>query len=131
MKWELAELVAPFTLWCYKLLHSFYACETYYKGVVNVENALLLITYLLFYGMIGMTLINLALLIIICFLLHRQYKNSHSALTMEWLFAIFRATTFVVSHFLYLLYILLIVLSNYIKKKYIYFNFNCFLLHIQ
>jgi len=37
-----------------------------------VEIALLEITNLLFYGLVGITIINIALLIIICFLLYRQ-----------------------------------------------------------
>ena len=37
-----------------------------------VESALIIITYLLFYGLVAMTIINVALLIIICWLLHRQ-----------------------------------------------------------
>ena len=37
-----------------------------------VEPALLTITYLLFYGLVGVTIINVVLVIIILVLLHRQ-----------------------------------------------------------
>jgi len=43
-----------------------------YGGGAMVESALLLIIQLLFYGLVGVTIINFALLIIILYLLHRQ-----------------------------------------------------------
>ena len=40
-------------------------------GVSNIDY-LEQITYLLFFGLVGITIINFALLIIICYLVHRQ-----------------------------------------------------------
>ena len=56
----------------YILLHDL-GCETDIWGwSAMVELALLKITYLLFYGLVGMSIINVALAIAILFLLHRQ-----------------------------------------------------------
>jgi len=37
-----------------------------------VESALIIITYLLLYGIVGLAIINIVLLGIICWLLHKQ-----------------------------------------------------------
>ncbi len=63
----------PFDIFVVTYYFHDLGCETDIWEVVNmVETALLKITCLLFYGLVGMTIIDLALLIIICFLLHRQ-----------------------------------------------------------
>ena len=49
-----------------------FSCKTDYGGGAMIESALITITYLLFYGLVGVTIINVALLVIICYLLHKQ-----------------------------------------------------------
>ena len=56
----------------YKLLHDYMLWDWIMGGGAMIEVALIKITYLLFYGLVGMAIINVALAITILILLHRQ-----------------------------------------------------------
>ena len=66
------SVLPPFTLWCIQTTPRLYVVRLNYGGGAMIEVALIKITYLLFYGIVGMAIINVALAITILILLHRQ-----------------------------------------------------------
>ena len=68
-----------------------------------VDSSILVITYLFFYGMIGLTIINVALIIALAILLSKQQKKiNHSALPSKW----FILTFFSGNHFVVIIFYL-------------------------
>jgi len=77
-----------------------------------VETYLISTIYLLFYGLVGITTINIALIIALAILLSKQKKITILLCSGGWLFSIFSGNHFRGSHFLSILYTFNIVLSN-------------------
>ena len=61
----------PLTLWCVHTYSTTICCEIDSGGGAMVETILLIIIKLLFYALVGVASINIAL-VIIAYMLHRQ-----------------------------------------------------------